>query len=244
MISPFVPAIRVAKRSHASYDSGLPDVFFYDDFEGAGLLDAWSTASVGDGSITLPDNESSGILRLRVTTAAEFQDAAIDFGDVLNFDCRRGLVFETRVRFVGVDGSGGTPPRSILGMGSQLNLPSPNNTLIRAWFQWQTASMALTTDDGIIASAGRSIEAPPVGLDAWRTYTIDFTNIADVRFYINGFRQLSDDQDGPFDMSAVTNANAIIQPRFSMDHSDGGGQPGDMDIDYVKFWQRRMGTSL
>ena len=66
-------------------------------------------------------------------------------------------------------------------------------------------------------------------------YKIDFTDLEDVRFYVNGVHVST---ATTFDMSDLTAAEKIMQPYFSLDKASGTGV-GDLTIDYVKFWGPR-----
>ena len=74
----------------------------------------------------------------------------------------------------------------------------------------------------------------------YNIYRIDFTNIADVLFYIDGAAVATAQT---FDMSNLTDAEGLMQPYFSLDKGADAGL-GTLDLDYVRIWSERTELAL
>ena len=66
-------------------------------------------------------------------------------------------------------------------------------------------------------------------------FRIDFMDISDVKFYVDGARVAS---GTTFDMSNLTSAEAQFQPYISLDKASGTGV-GTLLVDYVRIWAKR-----
>lgn len=74
--------------------------------------------------------------------------------------------------------------------------------------------------------------------DTWFLLKIDFTDLSDVKFYVDGNRKLP---GTTFDMSALdgnTFANRLMAPWFEV-RKDSGTEANTMRIDYVKLTEER-----
>ena len=104
-----------------------------------------------------------------------------------------------------------------------------------AWFRFD-ADLAAdvetddTTNNNDDISTGHTAVA-----GTYDIYRIDFTTIADVKFFINGTRVAT---GTTFDMSNLSAAEQQMQPYFSLDKASGTGL-GDINIDYVKIFSNR-----
>ena len=70
----------------------------------------------------------------------------------------------------------------------------------------------------------------------YNIFRIDFTNLYDVKFFIDGVRVAT---GTTFDMSNLTAGEQQMQPYFSLDKAGGLASLGDMNIDYVKILSNR-----
>ena len=69
---------------------------------------------------------------------------------------------------------------------------------------------------------------------AFHVFRVDFGNLSDVRFFIDGVQQNTDGQ-GAF---AATGANAVLQPYFGVYKASGVGV-GELIVDDVTIWNNR-----
>jgi hypothetical protein len=104
-----------------------------------------------------------------------------------------------------------------------------------AWFRFDASLVCKvetddTTNDNDDKATGHTAVA-----GTYDVYRIDFTDLTDVKFFINGARVAG---STTFDMSKLEAAEQKMQPYFSLDKTSGAGL-GDMNIDYVKIYSKR-----
>lgn len=215
----------------------LKPVKFYEDFLGAaggGPFDGttnWNVVDVGDATEAISADSANGVFKLHLAATSEAEDAVLYMNDNKTFDVGSGLIFETRVNVAVAPGTGVC---AVFGMAGNHNLAKDSVTEA-AWFRLD-ASMAVkvesddTTNDNDDIATGHTAVA-----GTYDIYRIDFTDLTDVKFYINGSRVAS---GTTFNMENLTAAEQQMQPYFSLDKASGTGL-GDLDIDYVKIWQDR-----
>lgn len=217
---------------HAMYP-----VCFYDDFLGAAGGDPfdgtiiWNVVDVGNATEAIVADSSNGQFLLHLTNADEAQDAVLYQNDNKTFDVGNGLIAEFRINMAVAPGTGVC---AVFGMAGDHNLAKDSVTE-HAWFRLD-ASLAVkvetddTTNDNDDIATGHTAIA-----GTYDIYRIDFTDLSDVKFFINGSRVAS---GTTFDMSNLLAAEEQMQPYFSLDKASGTGL-GDMNIDYVKIWSNR-----
>jgi len=212
---------------------------YYDDFNGVAggqVFDgtyAWNVLDVGALATALIVADSgNGQFLLHIATTDEPEDAVLYQPGNKTFDVSNGLIFEARINMAVAPGVG---VRGVAGMCGVHDLDK--DTLVNsAWFKWNGSMATLCeTDDndednnnvatGVTAVAG-----------TYNIYRIDFTTLADVKFFIDGVRVAS---GTTFDMSDLSTAHQKMQPYFSLDKAGGLASLGDMNIDYVKILSNR-----
>lgn len=218
---------------HTSYP-----VVFVENFNGAAggsVFDGtmiWNVLEVGastNPTVAVVADKDQFLLHLAADNEAE--DVMLYHNDNKTFDVGNALIFETRVDMAV---SPGTGVCGVLGMCGDHNLDKDSATEA-AWFRFDASLVCkVETDDttnnnddvatGVAAVAG-----------TYNIFRIDFTTIADVKFFIDGVRVAS---STTFDMSNLTAAEQQMQPYFSLDKASGTGL-GDMNIDYVKIFSNR-----
>ena len=113
-----------------------------------------------------------------------------------------------------------------------------NDTIAEsAWFKLDgvgTQIVCETDDNGVInnddvATGVYAVAGTP------NIYRIDFTDLRDVKFFIDGVRVAS---GTTFDLNVLTGATAILQPYIELDCGADASE-GVFDIDYVKIWSNR-----
>ena len=212
---------------------------FYDDFNGVAggsVFDgtySWNVLDVSAlGAVTtaIVADSSGGQFLLALDAQAEAQDAVLYQPASKTFDVGNGLIFEARINMAVAPGAG---VRAVAGMSGPHDLDK-DTTANAAWFSW-SASMAtaVETDDTTNNTAATAVDTAVAG--TYNIYRIDFTTLANVKFFIDGVRVAT---GTTFNMSTLTGATAILQPYFSLDKTGDVGL-GDLDIDYVKIWSNR-----
>ncbi len=215
----------------------LKPIRWTEDFLGAaggGPFDGttvWNVVDVGGATQAIDADSANGVFKLHLAATNEAEDAVLYQNDNRTFDVGSGLIFETRVNVAVAIGTGVT---AVFGMAGDHNLAKDSVTE-HAWFRLQ-ASMAVlaesddTTNDNDDVATGITAVA-----GTYNIFRIDFTDLTDVKFFIDGARVAS---GTTFNMSNLTAAEQQMQPYFSLDKASGTGL-GDLDIDYVKIWQDR-----
>ena len=193
----------------------------------ANIATPWVTALTG--GATHVRNASELIATLTATNEAQI--IGVSHGDALSFNIDNMLSFEARVRISAATFTSG----SILavGVGS-----ARNNTLdsvtAHAWFRMAGASSTtqvyVETDDDVrdnnLVATGQTLR------DVYKKFHIDFSNKADVKFYIDGNRVAAATQ---FNMSAYTGG---LQPIIQLQKAANTNVDA-MRVDYVRIRARR-----
>jgi len=208
---------------------------FVEEFQGAAggsVFDGtmtWNVVDVGDATEAIVADKDQFLLHLHATSEAE--DAVLFHNNNKTFNVGNGLIFETRVNMAVSPGTGVV---AVFGMCGDHNLDKDTATEA-AWFRMD-ASLALkvesddTTNNNDDIATGITLVA-----GTYNIFRIDFTTLADVKFFVDGVRVA----DGTtFDMSNLSAAEQQMQPYFSLDKATGTGL-GDMNIDYVKIFSNR-----
>lgn len=212
-------------------------IFFYEDFmgsSGGGPFDAttvWNVVDVGDATEAVVADSVNGDFRLHLAATNEAEDAVLYMNDNKNFDVGSGLIFETRIN-VNVDI--GTGVTAVFGMAGDHNLAKDSVTE-HAWFRMQASNAVLAESDDTTNDNDDKATGVTAVSGTYNIFRIDFTDISDVKFYIDGARVAA---STTFNMENLTAAEQKMQPYFSLDKANGTAL-GDLDIDYVKIWQDR-----
>ena len=232
----------------ASFETLLPlaPVRYFDDFlAGAGGLAtipnvsseenglAWTKLIVGAGppTIGITADGANGIMELALTNDSQAQDAMIYHSDQRAFSLKQGCIFEARVKFSVLPTTG---VAAVLGLAGDHNL-SKDAVTEHAWFRAQASAAMLAESDDTTNDNDDIATGVTVLTTDWKIYQIDFRTIADVRFFIDGASVAT---ATTFDMSNLSDAEAVMQPYFSLDKASGAGV-GTMQIDYVGIWSNR-----
>ena len=218
--------------------AGFP-VQFIEDFLGAAVdpFDGtinWNVIDVsaaGTGTTAIIADSSNGQFRLAHDAQDEAQDMVLYQNDNKTFDVGNGLIFEARVDMAVSPGTGVV---AVFGMCGDHNLDKDSATEA-AWFRFDASLVCKvesddTTNNNDDIATGHTAVAGTADI-----YRIDFTTLADVKFFINGARVAA---ATTFDMSNLTAGEQQMQPYFSLDKASGTGL-GTMDIDYVKIFSNR-----
>ena len=214
---------------------------YHDDFLGAAggqVFDgtyAWSILEVSAGGTpteAIVANSSNGQFLLHSDTTNEDQDVVLYQPTSKTFDVGNGLIFEARINMAVAPGVG---VRAVAGMCGPHSLIK-DNAAVAAWFSWAASmSTAVETDDTTNDTAATAVATAVAG--TYNIYRIDFTTLANVKFFIDGVRVAT---GTTFDMSNLTAGEQQMQPYFSLDKTGAGvAGGGDINIDYVKILSNR-----
>jgi len=214
--------------------------WWVDDFEGTAIqttaagVKGWTVKDTGEATEAILADQHGGVVALSLESTNEKQEAGLTWGDNLNLNLDKGPIVEFRAAVH-------TTPTGQ----AELYFGVANNYVegpiaeadagptVHALFMFD-ASLACTihTDD---ASTDNNAKATGVTVvnDAYHVFRIDFADVTDVKFYIDGERVAG---STTFDMS--NGSNVVVQP-FIMAHKETGTGVGALYVDYVKAWSAR-----
>ena len=223
----------------------LAPVVFYDDFLGEDGYDIAASAADGtwnsvevtlNTAIAIRGDTANGVLAMIIDADSNAEDATIDWANNRQFNTKAGLVFECRIDMAVLPTTG---VAVVFGMNGDHNLDKDASTE-HAWFRLQASGAVLAETDDTTNNNDDIATGVTAVAGTYNTYLIDFTNIADVRFYIDGASVAT---GTTFDMSNLTDAEGLMQPYFSLDKASGTGV-GTIDLDYVRIWSQRTELAL
>jgi len=217
-------------------------VVFYDDFlssslviPAAGAAESgmpWTkkiVAAAGAAAVAGIGDAAGGVIQCELDNTVETQDAALYFNDERNFDLTKGCVFEARVK---VNVIPTLTSETVVGLVGDY-AAGPDNITYSCFFTHDGSGEAFCEMDD--NATDRSATSGVTVLNtAWHIYRIDATNVADVKYYIDGVGVAT----GTTFSYAATGANAILQPYIGL-YKNGGAGLGELQVDYVRIWQTR-----
>ncbi len=214
-------------------------VLFEDDFLGtdfmqteSGSTGPWTTVEVNlNTAIAVLADQANGVLRLVLDVDSNAEDAVIYWGDQKGINVKAAAVIEIRAQLTVIPT---LTAQIVLGLSGDHNLTKDSVTE-HAWFKFDESAAALAESDDTTNDNDDIATGVTVLTSEYRIYKIDLSNLADVRFYIDGVGVA---EGTTFDMSNLTDAEAIMQPYVSMDKGADAGL-GTFDIDYVRVWSKR-----
>ena len=214
---------------------------FYDDFLGSaggsvfGATQEWQILEVSAGGTpteAIVADSSNGQFLLHSDTVNEDQDAVLYQPSNRTFDVGNGLIFEVRINMAVAPGTGVCAVAGMCGPHSLIK----DDATVFAWFRWDASQVCKvetddTTNDNDDVATGVTTVA-----GTYNIFRIDFTTLANVKFFIDGVRVAT---RTTFDMSNLTAGEQVMQPYFSLDKTGPAAGVGDMTIDYVKILSNR-----
>lgn len=220
---------RVYEATTGETVKAIAPVSWYDDFLGDALDARWATVDVGNATEGILADQPGGIYRLALTSTDQAQDAVLYFGNERPFDLGKNLIFETKLTIASASMVG---IRLVAGMAGDHNLDKDAVTEA-AWFSMDgTLVLDAETDD---TSNNTNAAGATWVTAASHILRIDFTTLADVKFYQDDARVYS---TTTFDMSNLTAAEQQMQPYFSLDKAS-GETLCTLGIDYVRVFGTR-----
>ena len=221
----------------------LAPVVFYDDFLNTNIrtaatgVEGWTAvdnSAVGTAVIAIRANQHGGVATLELDGQDEKQEAGLYGGDARNWNIDKGPIFEARVA---VRLTGTLKTEMYFGLsGNYVEGPiieANAGPAVHAFFAFDANLIpAIYTDDASTDTDGTATGITAVE-GTFNIYRIDFTDAADVKFYVDGARV------GAATTHVMTNGtNVTLQP-FFMVHKESGEGLGKLDIDYVRVWSPR-----
>ncbi len=213
--------------------------YFYDDFIGNALNgDIWGTLTAGTATAALPAAGAAILGHLVLSTTAgggaphaiastveqRFLDLSLAAGVEIRAKFNSAIPTSTGANIIGVNNDDDTDP-SNWNVRAVFRAEDPVNT---------NTNWLIDTDDE--TNTQTSIDTG-VAVDAtYHIFRIDFANLADVKFYIDGTRVAG---TTTFNMSDLTTDGAVMQPILYMLGTDVGALTSTMHIDYVRLWADR-----
>lgn len=182
-------------------------------------------------------DEANGVYQLAIEGTGETQATQLTHGDQLLIDMDADPIIEFRIRVDGIadmtaveQAFWGVCPVHTNSETSSDNIDDS------CWFLIKAGGTGLwvESDDGSVDNDDKDSGLTLVD-DVWTTFKIDFSNLADVKMYVDGVEQAY----GTIVMSA--SAGTVVQPivciqRSTADETEVGVQ---VEIDYIHIYQKR-----
>lgn len=218
------------------------NIEFFDDFDASALYalgvppPGWSvidTSAAGTPTINESADCHGGAVELAFDNQDEAQAIGLDRGDELMYDIDQLVTFECRFRAPTINAN----DEIVIGMISAQD-DAPANLTEGAWISVDgTQDIDCESDDGATREDDND-SGVNLGNDVWCSLLIDFTDTADVMFYldITGAGAYARVQAATtFDMSNYT---GNLQPAMYLTKS-GGAQTTNLDVDFVRIISAR-----
>ena len=208
---------------------GVPAlVEFTDDFLGAqvdisesGSTGAWASVIVGSATAATDDDVHGGAVELIIEATDEAQDADLYANDNLQWDIDNLHTFRARFKAI----TPGTGVRAVIGMAAAHNLDK-DAIVANAWFSLDASlDLKAETDDGTNDNDDKTVAT--IVTDTFYEVEIDFRDLEDVKFYLNGAAVAT---ATTFDMS---NYSGNLQIYIGLDKAS-GAVTGSLIVDLVQ----------
>jgi len=206
-------------------------VYFFDDFLGYdlnvtdGFWQETDTSAAGSPTLGIATDAHAGEYQLKCDNTDEAQYLTLSFGDQLQFDIDKDIVFEARFKVCATDIT--TNERVVIGMAGNRN-DTLDSVAQHAWFRLEAnMNILLESDDGTNDNNDKDSGVDATA-DSYNTLKIDFSDTSNVLFYIDGTNYTA---STTFDMS---NYNGALQPIVELQKDSGTTTP-EVRIDYIKI---------
>jgi len=226
---------QLAFFDNVTYETTLPLAprYLYEDFEGETLnTDIWLANLLGAAPPTVTVADGHGLLTL--TAAGQAQEADIGAsGNSLDWDISKGLIIEFRANIATIATDEVEMHLGVLGEAivDQQQISSADDVAEHAVFSFDGSGLCrINTDDGTNETTAVTTGIT-VNAGVYHVYRMDFTNYADVKFYIDGVQVIPATTVMMDDI-----VSPLVQPAMINQKNAGAGE-GIVHIDYVKIWQ-------
>jgi hypothetical protein len=220
-------------------DPAAPIVFYDDFITPSTVIPAaatsetgmhWIKKIVGAGPPTAAGIAgANGLVQCALETTDQKQGAEVYMDDRLLFNIRYGLVFETRVKVSLAPNALGEANWGMFSTWAD----DPNTILYNVHFS-ADGGLAITAEKDDNAT-DESAAAITVLATDFHIYRIDCSNLADIKYYVDGNEVA---KTTVFDWAAIE-ANSLVQPFFGVYKVSGAATLGTIVVDYVRIWQKR-----
>ncbi|MEI9995100.1 MAG: hypothetical protein WDM91_10930 [Rhizomicrobium sp.] len=209
----------------------LAPVVFYDDFLGNALnTTSWGARDTAGGTEGMLANSGNGVLALALSSTNEVQLAGVDWANQRTLVLNQGLIFEARIRL------------SVLPTGAVIaciGLCGDHNAAVDTvaesiWFRADGGGAITVEHDDTANESTKVATGKTVTAVDWLIVRIDCTDIASVKFFVNGDQVAAGTK---FDMSTV--AGLALQPVARIGKEGAATSVGTLLVDYVRAWQAR-----
>lgn len=225
-----------------SYEAvgALAPVVLYDDFLGPGstAIPAAGSAESGCGwvkkivgaappTVAQVADQGGGVVSCALTADNQKQNAGLYWGDECGLDLTKGLIIEYRIKLAVLPTDAAEIVWGVVG-----NWADGLDAITYSAFFTADGSGAIVCEADDNTTDSSTASGVTVTNADWKVYRLDFTDVADVKFYIDGVEIAT---TIPY---AATGANAILQPYVGCYKATGAGV-GTVYVDYIKAWQKR-----
>ena len=197
----------------------------------------WDSVQVNlNGAIGKSADEANGVVSLALDSDSNAEDALIFHGNERSFNLKAGLIFEARVK---VSVLPTLTAELVIGMAGDHNL-SKDTITEAAWFKMDGSGAALAETDDTTNNNDDIATGVTATAAQWKIYRIDFTDLSNVQFFIDGVYVASPGSGTAttFDMSNLTDGEAVMQPYIGIDKGSDTGV-GTVKVDFVRIWGNR-----
>lgn len=213
-------------------------VHFKDDFLGkeflkteGGSTGQWATVEANlNTAIAVAANVANGALDMIVDSDNNAEDAVAYWGDQKGINVKADAMVEFRLTMQTMT----TGPVVVFGMAGDHDLTKDNITE-HAWFRLEGDSALLVESDDTTNNNDDVDASTTLVAGTYAIFQIDFTDISDVKFRVNGTRVAA---GTTFDMSNLTDDEAIMQPYISIDKG-ADTTVATVRLDKVEVWSQR-----
>ncbi len=220
--------------NETTHESLIPytGVRLHEDFLGQALDTTngpFAFRDTGSATEGVKADEASGALELALTSASEAQLAGLDSADNRTWQLNRNLMFEARFRLSVLPTSG-----SIFCIGLQGDHNATADTVAESiWIRAEGSGALVAESDDTATDRNDIATGVTLTTNDWCTVRIDCSDIADVKFFVDGERVAA---GTTFDMSEVPGLK--LQPVARINKAS-GASVGTVLVDYISCWQER-----
>jgi len=203
--------------------------WLYTETGSAGL---WYTTQTSlNTSIGLLPDKPNGLLVLNLDSDNNAEQAVLYWGNQKGIDVAYQAYFQAvlalhTVPTTGVD--------VVWGMAGD-HSTTRDNIAQNAWFRCQASGAVVCESDDGTTDLDDKATGITMAADMYHVFQIDFTSLANVKFYIDGTQVAT---TTTFDLSDLGDAEAVLQPYIGLGKASGTGV-GCMYLDSVRIWSGR-----
>ena len=209
-------------------------VTFYDDFIGQAydVTHNWTEKETGSGTVALIADSPSGYVACALAVTGEKEEAIMYPNDFRNWVIGQGMIFEARVRLQVLPT---LVAEAYIGMAGDYveGIIATDGPAEHALFVADGSGAIVIDTDDTATDTNNTATGVTATAAQWKVYRIDFTDTADVRFYIDGAAV------GTAVTHDMSNDDTLkLQPYIGI-HKESGAGLGTVWVDYVRMWQNR-----